>query len=415
MRVWIAEATEWLPIDEGERPLRCGMLTAALLARGHEVCWWSSTFHHARKIQRFNAPQTIAPRPGLTLRLLHGPGYRRNLSLGRMRHNRVIAQAFAREARAQPMPDVIFACTPTPELAEQAVELGRRQACPVVIDVNDVWPDSYLRIVPRPIRPLTKLALIAEFRRMSRICRMAHGLTAVSEAYLAWALKYAGRIGSARDRVFVLGFPTPPQEPANDVRERAVRVRSRFQIPTDAIVAAFVGIFGSTYDLETVVRAARRLASQRTNSAHIVLAGDGEKAAKLKAEARGLTNLTFAGWLDQDSLRDLLTISAIGLATYTSDAPQSMPYKPFEYMASGVALVSSLGGELGELVESEKLGMSYRAGDAASLAGAIAQLCARPEARQRMGANGRRIFAERFSDQVVYPALIEYLQTIVNG
>jgi glycosyltransferase involved in cell wall biosynthesis len=119
-----------------------------------------------------------------------------------------------------------------------------------------------------------------------------------------------------------------------------------------------------------------------------VLAGNGEKTTKLKARARGLTNLTFTGWLDQFALQDLLSASAIGLAPYTSGAPQSMPNKPFEYMASGLALVSSLGGELRDLMHSEKIGLGYTAGDAASLAAAIESLCAQPDLRDEMGANG---------------------------
>jgi len=415
MRVWMVEATEPLPIDEGERAWRCGMLSTALLARGHEVRWWTSTFHHARKVHRMDAAQTIERQPGLTLRLLYGPGYQRNLSLARIRHNQIVAEAFAREAAAQSKPDLIFCCMPTPELAEKAVALGRRDGVPVVIDVRDLWPDSYLGIVPRPLREIARLALRSRFRRMSHICREARGLTAVSEHYLAWALAYAGRSRSANDRTFPLAFPSPSRPSPPTSPAEAARVRERFELPAGAVVAAFAGIFGSTYDLETVIEAARKLASSGINTGHIVLAGDGEKTTKLRARARGLSNLTFTGWLDQFALQDLLAASAIGLAPYTSGAPQSMPNKPFEYMASGLALVSSLGGELGDLVRSEKIGLSYTAGDSASLAATIELLCARPELRDQMGANGRRIFAERFSDTVVYPALVQHLEMIANG
>ncbi|HLW71923.1 MAG TPA: glycosyltransferase family 4 protein [Candidatus Binataceae bacterium] len=411
----MVEATEPLPIDEGERAWRCGMLSAALLARGHEVRWWTSTFHHARKVHRLDAPQTIERQPGLTLRLLHGPGYRRNLSLARIRHHQVVAEAFAREAAVLSKPDLIFCCMPTPELAEKAVELGRRDGVPVVIDVRDLWPDSYLGIVPRPLRWIAKLALRSRFRRMSRICREARGLTAVSDYYLAWALAYAGRSRSVNDRTFPLAFPAPARPSPAASPEESARTLARFNLPAGAIVATFAGIFGSTYDLETVIEAARKLASSGIDAAHLVLAGDGEKTAKLKARARGLTNLTFTGWLDQFALQDLLAASAIGLAPYTSGAPQSMPNKPFEYMASGLALVSSLGGELGDLVRSEQIGLGYTAGDAASLAAAIELLCAKPALRRQMGANGRRIFAERFSDAVVYPALVQHLEMIANG
>lgn len=413
MRAWIVDATEPLPIDAGERLWRCGMLCEALVTRGHEVQWWSSTFHHVRKVHRYSSAQTLTLRPGVTIRLIYAPGYRRNLSLARIRHNRAIAEAFAVEAARTPAPDIAFCTMPTPELAEKGVELGARKGFPVIVDVNDLWPDSYLGIMPWPFRWPARLALIPEFRRMSRICRGAGALTAVSETYLAWALSYAMRSRSAHDRVFPLAYPAPPAGLAAEPRSRVTEVLKQYRIPEGRILATFVGTFGSTYDLETVVEAARIL-EQRGAEVQIVLAGDGEKAASLRARATGLSNVTFAGWLDHAAIQALLASSAIGLAVYTASAPQSMPNKPFEYMAAGVALVSSLNGELQNLLESEHIGLYYRAGDAESLAGVIAALCGGVERRMTMGANSYRIFAERFRGEVVYPALARHLEAVAE-
>lgn len=130
MRTWIVEVGEPLPIDEDDRPLRCGMLCERLVAAGHQVLWWASTFDHAHKRRRFDQSTTVTVTPGLTLRLLHGPGYRRNLSLRRLLNNRRVAAQFAREAAGrQAPPDLIFCSMPTPELAEKSIEFGRAQAC----------------------------------------------------------------------------------------------------------------------------------------------------------------------------------------------------------------------------------------------------------------------------------------------
>jgi glycosyltransferase involved in cell wall biosynthesis len=414
MRAWIVDATEPLPIDAGERQWRCGMLCDVLLAHGYEVQWWSSTFHHARKVHRRPTPQTVEARPGLTLRLLHGPGYRRNLSLARITHNRIVAKAFAEEAKRIPRPDFAFCTMPTPELAEKGVELGSREGFPVVVDVNDLWPDSYLRMLPRPLRQPARLALIPEFRRMSRICQHARGLTAVSETYLAWALGYARRSRSASDGVFPLAYPAPPIELPAELQARAARLMKEHQIPESRILVTFVGMFGSTYDLETVIDAARILEQNRSSVVQILLVGDGEKASSLRARAARSSNVTFTGWLNDMAVRGLLASSSIGLAPYTASAPQSMPNKPFEYMAAGLPLVSSLDGELRSLLENENIGLYYRPGDAASLAEAIASLCDGTERRALMGANGYRIYAEHFRGSVVYLRLAQHLEAFAK-
>jgi hypothetical protein len=165
MLFWVVEAGEPLPVDSGERPLRCGMLCERLVAAGHQVLWWASTFDHARKRHRFDQPVTLSAKPGLTLRLLHGAAYRRNLSLRRLLHNRQIAAEFARDnLHCQPRPDLIFCCMPTPELAEKSVEFGCTHHIPVVIDIRDLWPDSYLSFAPWPFKTMGRLALRSEFR-----------------------------------------------------------------------------------------------------------------------------------------------------------------------------------------------------------------------------------------------------------
>jgi glycosyltransferase involved in cell wall biosynthesis len=249
---------------------------------------------------------------------------------------------------------------------------------------------------------------------MSRICQQASGLTAVSRTYLSWALSYAHRSREARDGVFPLAYPALPAETPSELRARAAQMLNEHRIPDDRILVTFVGIFGSTYDLETVIDAAHLL-EQRAVPVHLVLAGDGEKAFSLRGRATRSGNITFTGWLDNLAVRALLTSSSIGLAPYTASAPQSMPNKPFEYMAAGLALISSLGGELRDLLEREKIGLSYRPGDAASLAEAIASLCEKSAQRAMMGAKGYRIFTEHFRGDVVYPKLARHLEAIAEG
>src|SRR5580698_417619 len=188
MKIWIIETGEPLPIpiDPDTRPLRAGMLIDALCAAGHSVYWWATTFDHFHKRERFPVPQTIDVNPLLTIRLLHSRGYRHNVSLARLRHNRSIASHFAAEALRAPRPDVILCCMPTPELVEQSVNIGSRIGVPVIIDVRDVWPDVYLTPLPAAIRRPAGAFLHSHYRRFWAAVSGADSLTAVSDTYLDW-------------------------------------------------------------------------------------------------------------------------------------------------------------------------------------------------------------------------------------
>ena len=151
LNVWIVAAAEPLPmLDGGFRPFRCSLLSTALTARGHQVTWWTSDFDHMRKAPRFGEFRSIPVDDRLSLNLLPGPTYRRNISLRRVLHHHLMARRFSTEAaRSSPLPDVIFACLPPLELAERAVEYASSRAIPVIVDIRDLWPDLYLRAFPR--------------------------------------------------------------------------------------------------------------------------------------------------------------------------------------------------------------------------------------------------------------------------
>src|SRR5688572_12390199 len=51
IKVWLVTAGEPLPLGKQEqRLLRAGLLARYLVAAGHEVTWWTSTFDHTSKL-----------------------------------------------------------------------------------------------------------------------------------------------------------------------------------------------------------------------------------------------------------------------------------------------------------------------------------------------------------------------------
>lgn len=413
MKVWIVQDGEPLPgIDPGTRDLRCGLLSRALAARGHEVLWWASTFDHVQKKHRYNEPCTVEMTSGAKIRLLHGPGYKSNKSLKRFLHQRAIAQAFAQEAMGFSAPDIIVCGMPLPELAEQATIYGQKYHVPIVIDVRDQWPDIYLTMVPGSLRRLARLALAAEFRRIERVFQSASAILSVSDTYLNWALKYAGRPRRSADGVFVLGY----QGSDGILNETdAVEFRARYGIRPESMVVTFVGIFGFSYDLETVVHAAKVLQHHSAAEVQIVLVGDGDAGPRLREMARRNPNLICTGWLDQKCIQILLSLSSVGLAAYTEKATQTLPNKPFEYLASGLPLLSSLRGELEDLIRNEQIGLQYQAGDVQSLVMKIIWLAEHQEERTAMGQRARKLFEGRFSADLIYPQMVEHLEKVATA
>src|SRR3954451_24845785 len=103
MNIWLITVGEPLPIDgPNARLLRAGILSERLGGHGHQVTWWTSTFDHFAKKQRFDRDTDLTLSSGVRLKLLHGPTYRRNVSFQRIANHRVLGKKFEKAARGEP-------------------------------------------------------------------------------------------------------------------------------------------------------------------------------------------------------------------------------------------------------------------------------------------------------------------------
>jgi glycosyltransferase involved in cell wall biosynthesis len=240
----------------------------------------------------------------------------------------------------------------------------------------------------------------------------ATGITATSESFLNWGLRNAGRAQRSTDGVFPLGYP--PADPSDRiaVERLAWDLASRFGFSKGEFLVTFVGTFNSSCNFDTVFQAACLL---RGEGVRIVMVGGGDVEAGLRSRAEDLPNVIFTGWLDRLSVRAILSLSAAGLAPYREGASQTLPNKLFEYLNSGIPIVSSLEGEMKEIVGKEGIGINYKAGDASSLAEAIRYLASNRSACLEMGDCAHRLFEREYNYEAVYPRLAIHLEEMVLG
>ncbi len=405
MRFWLITLGEPLPLaGRRERLLRSGVLAAHLVRAGHEVTWWNSAVDHFRKQYHPVARPHFRAEEGYDIRLLPGRLYRHNISLARWRNHRETAKAFRREAPTLPRPDLILCSLPTLELCRAAIRFGAQTGTPVCLDIRDPWPDVYFQALPAWLRPAGPLFFAPFVWEAQAILREATGLLAVSQTYLDWGLRLAGRGRGPRDAVITHGYPTPPETSVAELDA----LRARFDLPAGAMICWFVGSFAWTYDLGTVIAAARLLRDRRDIA--FVLTGAGDRDQEWRRQAAGLENVRFTGWVDRHTIAGLSRLAGAGLVSYTPEAPSTLTNKLFEYMSAGLPLLLGLKGEAEAVVREWDCGLVYQPGDAASLANAVVQLTVDPALRQRLAAGSARAFRTAFSEEVIYPRLVSYLE-----
>jgi len=409
MTIWLVTSGEPIP-SEKERPHRTGILAQKLSEEGHEVVWWTTTFDHQKKEYLYDKTYEEQVNPKLSRVYLHSKTpYKKNVSLSRIKNHYEVAVSFKKESRKRRLPDLIFCSFPTIDLAYESVRYGKGNGIPVVVDVRDLWPDIFLFPFSGVIKSVVKVFIKPFVNRTRYIFQNCYSITGVSDGYLNFGLNYGCRSRSINDRVFPLGY--------DDKGISSVNVENidftYLNIDFNRINVWFVGTFGQSYDLLTVIDAAREI--EKTDPQILfILTGDGEQMENWKNASLGLNNIVFTGWVGKAELKYISLNAHIGLMAYAKNAPQGLPNKIYEYMALGLPVLSSLQGEAKDLIESNGIGLTYEPQNPQDFLKKLKEITKNKKSLVDLKKKCRKVFEQKFNSSIIYNDLVSFLQTIAT-
>ena len=285
--------------------------------------------------------------------------------------------------------DAAVVYSPPLPLALAAWALGRWRRRPVVVNIQDLFPQSAI-----DLGVLRNPHLIRVFRRMeSFLYRRADLVTAHSEGNR----NYIVNAGADPERVRVI--PNWIDTEAIQPMDRHNGLRARLGLGEKFIVS-FAGIMGFSQDLETVLQSAGLLKNQRDIA--FLLVGDGVEKPKLEKIARDndLDNVHFLPMQPKDKYPEVLAASDVCLATLRREVRTPVvPSKILSIMAAGRPVLASLplDGDAPRLIAAAQCGISISPGDPQAMAQATLQFYRDPERGEAMGAMGREFVVRHFS------------------
>ena len=358
MCIWIVNPFDNLP-QEGTRAQRYWLMARAFVRAGHEVVYWTSDFSHATKAKRVFVGD-VGEEKGIRLELIPTKPYPRNICLARVLSHRALARDFEQRAveavvqtgsgRDAPItPQIVIASMPPLGLCDVARRVAAHFGARFIADVQDAWPETFERILPRIV-----WALLGMRRAARRIYCCADGVSAVAKRYLDLAKSY--------------GCRAPTHLAGHSIEGVASVERPREDVAAGPLRLVYAGNMSLSYDLETVIK----VVSGRTDVT-LDVAGNGPDRARLE-RLGAANNIRFHGYLGETALRELLMRCDVGFIPMFPESCVGVPGKLADYAAAGLRVIESLGGETAEIVDSCHVGVHYSAGDVESLANAIGRL-----------------------------------------
>jgi glycosyltransferase involved in cell wall biosynthesis len=149
-------------------------------------------------------------------------------------------------------------------------------------------------------------------------------------------------------------------------------------------------------------------------SARLVVVGDGPQREALEALATELgiaPRVTFAG--DRKDVAPWLR--AFDLFCLPSYANEGVPQALMQAMASGVAVVTTPVGSIGEIVTDGETGVLVAPEDCAALRNAIERLLADEALRRQLGRRGHDTALQRFSEDRMVGRMIEVFASVAGS
>lgn len=418
MKIWLVTGGEPLPIEGGaeERLLRAGLMAKYFTASGHDVTWWRPDFDHRTKRHFHTNVNIIGFASNGRVKLLASPGYDRNISIQRLLDHIAVGRQFRRRTVEEPMPDIIVASLPTLELAAEAIRYGKAHKIPVVLDLRDMWPEVYIWHMPHPIQGIARNALSRVFKWRDRSLAQASAIWGISEDFLNFGLKCAGRERRNGDGSFYLLDHSVA--PAKREIDDACQFWNEILGPSGKgeILGCFAGSVNNQFDLATVASAAvetRRLGA----GFRIVIAGDGETRKDLVRKFGQQSGVVCPGWVNRARLQTLLTRSQFGIDPMPPrpDFEATINNKAVDYLKAGRGIVSCpSNGALARLLQERGCGRSYPCGDVAYLVRIFASLASDHEIVKKWS-EAARIFADTELDyERIYGGMAASLSNLVE-
>lgn len=367
------------PPDAGATGRLLAQLAEELVRRGHQVTVLTGRPTYAEARGTSAPPEET--RNGVHVRRL--PILPRFASPpGRVLHYLSFGMSLLFGGARLPRPDGILALSSTPLFGGvAALALARLKRCPLLYCVQDLYPEIAvaLGVLRSPV-----LEKVAE--RLER---------------LAWR---------GADRVIVIGRDLVPAADRRGVDAAKVSVianwadllrilpvdrgasRREFGIPEQGFLVQYAGNLGHSQDLETVLAAARIVASRAGESVRFLLVGGGTRVTDVQRAAAELPSVGFLPHQPDEKLAQVLGTADLSLVSLKAGLTRfCVPSKVYSILASGrpVGAAVDRGSEIARIIAEGDCGFCVEPGDAEALANEILRLAGDAEEANRLGRNAR--------------------------
>ncbi len=308
--------------------------------------------------------------------------------------------------------DIIFA-TSTPLTAGVPGIIGRWfKNIPFVFEIRDLWPElpKAMGIVKNPII-LNLLSVLENVSYHSAdICiGLAPGICKGIEKKNISKNKIYNIPNFCDLSIF------KPQQFKTNKKPELIKYIDNKKLK-GKFTAAFTGAHGLANGLDYILDAAKILKEKNRMDIHFLLIGEGGCKDNLmkRAESENLTNCSFINSIPKEELSYYFSHSIhIGLMIL-KNIPEfylgTSPNKFFDYIASGLPVITNYPGWIADIIKDNKIGYSINQDSPDSFTDVLIHLADNPLIVEKLGINSRKLAVEKFSSNLMTNKFVKIIE-----
>lgn len=277
---------------------------------------------------------------------------------------------------------------------------ARMRGTRFVLEVRDLWPETLIGMTGKNGLAAKILRLIADYlyNRSEKIIVLASQSQEV----------IAARGVPKQKIIFVPNSVDPDLFQEKNVEGFAFPGT----LKEDDFIAVYAGAHGSANNLDLILDAAAFLQEQGYHRVKFLLVGDGPCKGELveRIKREDIDNVVFLDPVRKVQIPALFKRCDVGLLVLR-DVPVFRygisPNKLFDYMASGLPVVTNVQGEVASVIAEANCGLVVSPEDTAGFAKRVAELSSDPGRCRQLGEAGRKYVFENYNRAILVDRLVE--------
>lgn len=392
----------WFPCEPG--PSRFYQIAKTFVDAGYDVEVITTDFQHFKKAPR-DKQKILSEGYPFQITFIQTPPYKKNIDVRRVLSNRT-AEKDLRKYLEQHVDEytAVYTSIPANNIAAATVEICHKHSVPCVVDVEDLWPEAMSMIIKND--GLRNFLLRGFLRDAETAYKYCSGVIGTSDDYTARAFKNQKR-NIPNDTVYV-GVNL------KDFDEGVEKFKDEIEKPEGEFWVTYTGSISTSYDIKTLILAAKKLAYAGHPEIKVQILGTGSLKDELEEFSKDISNVKFWGFTMYPKMAAVLSKSDVTINSFVKGAPQSIVNKVGDYLASGKAMINTLENPVFcKLVVRGKCGINIEPENVDVLAKTILGLKTNEKQRLEMGRNARKLAEVEFDRTVSYKKIVKLTEQVM--